>query len=193
MFARNKDGAEPDLGRALSAIVAIGLCLTLVPVSAMAAGVKNSEINVGQGLTFSSTKGEAPAPLAIHGYDAVSYFTNGEARLGSSARAANYKGAIYWFASNRHLRMFKKTPSKFAPQYGGFCAFGVTQQTKFDGDPKLWTVHAGKLYLNVTPQIQAMFKKNVAGNIASADRLWPKIKGKAAGPLFRTWAAKQKN
>lgn len=158
------------------------------------------DVNVSHGLTFTGNKTDAPAPLALRGYDAVAYFADGKPRQGSSEYAASFGGAIYWFATAEHMRMFSANPSQYLPQYGGFCAFGVTQGTKFDGDPLLWNIHKGKLYLNVTPALQqkwlgrglsSAIGNNLEQNIAQADSLWPKIVSVKPQSLFEAWAAKQ--
>lgn len=160
--------------------------------SAQTAALDSLPINVGHGLTFSIDKKDPPAPLAARGYDVLNYRTDGKPALGSSAHAAYYDGAIYWFKSAKNRETFLSNPARFAPQYGGFCAFGVTQKTKFDGDPKLWTLYNDKLYFNVNPQIQAMFKKNLSGSVAAADGLWPEVKDKQPGQLFQAYLARQK-
>ena len=73
--------------------------------------------------------------LAIKGYDTVSYFTKGMPIKGSNKFTSAYNGAIYQFSSADNRDLFKAEPSKYAPQYGGFCAFGVTMNKKFDTDP----------------------------------------------------------
>jgi len=176
-------------------IAALAICaFAFLPSGAVAGGniaLGTAAVNVSPGLTFTANPKAPPAPLAIHGFDAVAYHTASKPMVGSSRYATSYKGAIYWFASKENQKLFTAAPAKYAPQYGGYCAFGVTQQTKFDGDPALWTIHEGKLYLNVNPQIQAMFRKDVAGNVKSADRLWPKIKNKEPMKLFAEWRKRQ--
>lgn len=158
------------------------------------------DVNVSHGLTFTGNKSDAPAPLALRGYDTVSYFTDGKPQLGSSQHAISHGGAIYWFTSELHKKMFEVNPDLYLPQYGGFCAFGVTQTTKFDGDPLLWNIHKGKLYVNVTPALQQKWLgiglANTVGNsldqnIAEADKIWAMISKSKPETLFKTWAAKQ--
>jgi len=114
--------------------------------------------------------------LAIKGYDPVSYFMDNKAMMGSSEYTATYKNAIYQFASEEHRDNFRANPEKFAPQFGGFCAFGVTKERKFDTDPTAWRISDGKLYLNLNKNVQKLWLKDVPGNIASADDIWPEIK-----------------
>ena len=114
--------------------------------------------------------------VAIKGYDPVSYFVDGKAMQGSGDYTAAYKSAIYQFSTADNRDAFKANPEKFAPQYGGFCAFGVTKERKFDTDPTAWKISDGKLYLNLNKDVQKIWLKDVPGNIASAKTIWPEIK-----------------
>lgn len=114
--------------------------------------------------------------LAIKGYDPVSYFMDNKPMMGSNDYTATYKNAIYQFASAEHRDTFRANPEKYAPQFGGFCAFGVTKERKFDTDPTAWRISDGKLYLNLNKNVQKLWLKDVPGNIASADGIWPEIK-----------------
>jgi hypothetical protein len=74
------------------------------------------------------------------------------------------------------LQAFKAHPERYVPQYGGFCAFGVSVGAKFDGDPQLWKIVDGKLYLNLNPDIQEQWEKDIPSHIGKADKHWPAIK-----------------
>lgn len=113
--------------------------------------------------------------LAIKGYDPVAYFTKSEPTLGSQKFTAVYKNAIYQFSSKENRDAFKADPSKYAPQYGGYCAFGVTKEKKFDVDPTAWKVVDGKLYLNLNESIQKRWSKEIPGNIQSGNETWNEI------------------
>ena len=166
-----------------------------------AAGVQGQvgiyDVNVGHGLTFTGKKTDAPAPLSLRGYDAVSYFTDGKPDLGSVQHATVHKGAINWFVSDGRKKSFESDPERYAPQYGGFCAFGAAQQTQFDGDPLLWNIHKGKLYLNVTPVLQQKWLgkgprgNRLEQNFAETDRIWPSIENGKTQQLFKAWLARQ--
>lgn len=137
----------------------------------------DDEVNVSVGGTL------AGKPLALHGYDPVAYFTEGKPVLGEPRFAAVFEGATYYFSSAAHQKLFEGTPSKYAPQYGGFCAFGAALGKKFDGNPAVFLVRDGKLYLNLAPDIAAKFGEDVAGNIQKADARWPEIRAKRAASL----------
>lgn len=115
--------------------------------------------------------------LAIKGYDTVSYFTKGTPTKGSNKFTSAYNGAIYQFSSADNRDLFKADPSKYAPQYGGFCAFGVTMNKKFDTDPTAWHIRDGKLFLNLNKDVQKKWATDIPGYIEVAQENWFDIKG----------------
>ncbi|MFC3120290.1 YHS domain-containing (seleno)protein [Agaribacter flavus] len=121
--------------------------------------------------------------VAIKGYDTVAYFTQGSAVEGSSKYTATYKNAIYQFSSEKNRDLFRSNPEKYAPQYGGFCAFGVTMERKFDTDPTAFKIVDNKLYLNLNSQVQERWLTDVPGFIGSADGIWGDIKSKTDAEL----------
>lgn len=154
--------------------IALGLLLVLgVAHTAMAV----DEVNVSTGGTM------AGKPLALHGYDAVAYFTDGKPVIGDARHTAVYNGAAYYFASADHKKTFEANPAGYAPAYGGFCAYGVGVGKKFDGSPQYWTVKNDKLYLNVTADISRKFAEDLEGNIKKAEKNWRTIEHKAVGSL----------
>lgn len=114
--------------------------------------------------------------VAIQGYDPVAYFTEATPTKGSAQYTATYKNAIYQFSSEQNRDLFRADPSKYAPQYGGFCAFGVTKGRKFDTDPMAWRVVDGKLYLNLNKDVQKLWVEDIPGYITNANDTWPTIK-----------------
>ncbi len=114
---------------------------------------------------------------AVHGYDVVAYFTVSEPTEGDDRFTAEYQGARYRFASAENLDRFNSDPAKYAPQYGGFCAFGTSVGRKFDGDPHAWRIVDGKLYLNLNKKVQARWLQDTEGFIRGADHNWPIIAG----------------
>ena len=83
--------------------------------------------------------------------------------------------AIYFFASEEHKKLFKEDPDKYAPQYGGFCAFGVAEGALFPVDINTWQVRDGKLYLNLNPEVLTQFNAHFEHNIAKAEKNWPHL------------------
>jgi YHS domain-containing protein len=141
------------------------------------ASVAGADVNTTHGLTL-----EGPG-LALRGYDPVAYFTEGKPVVGNATYTATYNNATYRFASEAHLKTFKASPAQYVPQYGGFCAFGVGVGAKFDGDPALWKIEDDNLYLNLSPDIQEQWEKDISGYITKADTNWPVIKDKAPAEL----------
>jgi YHS domain-containing protein len=113
--------------------------------------------------------------VALDGYDSVGYFTQGRPVLGNAQFKTVYKGAEFRFASAANLAKFKANPAAYAPQYGGYCAWAVSQGYTASGDPKVWKIVGGKLYVNYNREIGNKWEKNIPGFIASANKNWPKI------------------
>lgn len=113
------------------------------------------------------------AGLGAKGYDVVAYFTDKAAVQGSDQFTVPYGGVTWQFASAEHRDMFKADPAKYAPQYGGFCSWGVAQGKLFDVDPvNGWTVSKNKLYLNFNGDINKTFSRDVEGFVSKAERNW---------------------
>ena len=116
--------------------------------------------------------------LAVSGYDTVAYFTDGKPVKGDSSITHEYRGAVWQFASEANKAKFVANPEKYAPQYGGYCAWAISQGYTASGDPKYWKIVDGKLYLNYDASVQRRWEKNIPGFIADADKNWPGIRGK---------------
>lgn len=106
---------------------------------------------------------------AINGYDPVAYFTVGKPVKGQDGLATEWMGAKWKFSSQANLDLFKANPEKYAPQYGGYCAYGVTQGYLVKVEPEQFTVRDGKLYLNYDADVQTKWRKDPAGYIKDAD------------------------
>ncbi len=113
--------------------------------------------------------------VAIKGYDPVAYFTQGSPRPGKADFVHEWNGAKWHFASLEHLEMFKADPEKYAPRYGGYCAYAVSQGTTADIDPGAWRIVEGKLYLNLNSEVQRLWEQDIPGYIEKADRNWPAV------------------
>ena len=115
--------------------------------------------------------------IAIQGYDVVSYFTDNKAMKGSPQFTHEHGGVTWQFASAEHRDMFKADPAKYAPQYGGYCAYGVAVSGLYDVRPDdSWSVVDGKLYLNKDPGVKQTWLKDVRGYIGKAETNWPKLR-----------------
>lgn len=113
--------------------------------------------------------------LAVDGYDTVAYFTEGKPVKGDKSFSTEYKGAEWRFASADNLAAFKAAPEQYAPQYGGYCAWAVSQNYTARGNPENWTIVDGKLYLNYNDEIQERWEMDIPGFIAAADKHWPSV------------------
>lgn len=116
--------------------------------------------------------------VAVGGYDAVSFFSatpqNGPMR-GSDKFEFAYKGAKWRFSSAENLAKFQAEPAKYAPQFGGYCAWAVSQGYTAKGDPKYWRVVDGKLYLNYDGNVQKRWEADIPGFISKAHANWPRV------------------
>ena len=121
--------------------------------------------------------------IGVQGYDLVAYQTQGEALRGNGHNVAEHDGVSYQFATAENREAFEANPTKYLPAYGGYCAFGAALGKKFNGDPEVWKVVDGKLYLNLDSSIQKKWNEDIPGNISKADANWVKIKDKSPSEL----------
>src|SRR5262249_4992371 len=120
---------------------------------------------------------EGAKKIALQGYDPVAFFTDGKPVSGSPLMHAVYQGATYFFASQEHRKLFAENPAKYAPQYGGFCAYGVGRGALAPVEIGTWQVRNGKLYLNNNPDVLEKFNADFDGNVARAEGNWPGLVG----------------
>ncbi|MEO0820252.1 MAG: YHS domain-containing (seleno)protein [Pseudomonadota bacterium] len=112
---------------------------------------------------------------AIDGTDPVAYFTESRPVEGSSDYTHDWNGATWRFSSAENRDLFAANPEKYAPQYGGYCAWAVSQGYTASTDPDAWAIVDGKLYLNYNQSVQTRWEKDVPGHIASANGNWPRV------------------
>ena len=117
----------------------------------------------------------AASGLALGGFDAVAYFQDGGPREGSELFSTEWKGATWRFATAGNLAAFMASPEKFAPQYGGYCAYAVSKGATAPGDPSAWTLVDGKLYVNYSKPVRTIWRQDIAGNVAKAGANWPGV------------------
>ncbi len=113
--------------------------------------------------------------LAAGGYDVTAYFTESKPVKGKKAFKTKHEGAEWLFASKENLDKFTADPQKYAPQYGGYCAWAVSQGNTAKGDPLLWTVHADKLYLNYNQEVNKSWRADIDNLIEVGDQNWPSV------------------
>jgi YHS domain-containing protein len=116
--------------------------------------------------------------VALKGHDPVAYFTMNKPVNGSPTFIAKHDGATYWFANAEHQHAFTAQPAKYVPQYGGYCAFGVAKGAKPDIDPAAFSIVDGKLYLNLSADVQSRWLKDVPGHVKAADDHWKSLVAK---------------
>ena len=119
----------------------------------------------------------------VNGYDLVSFHTGKKPVVGNGNHLAVYNGVTYLFASDENKATFESNPAKYIPAYGGYCAYGVAVGKKFVGDPDVWKIVDGKLFLNLDTSIQAVWLEDESGNIQKADNQWRKIMKKSPASL----------
>ena len=121
--------------------------------------------------------------VILAGYDVVAYFTLSKAVEGNAEFTATHDGAIYRFSSQENRDLFNVNPSHYAPQYGGFCAYGAALGKKFDVDGKAFEIVDGKLYVNKNLDVYEIWVEEKAENIIAADMKWVTIEDIAAKDL----------
>lgn len=148
-----------------SAISAITAAAVLSAVGTAAAGTpQNSTVGVG-------------------GYDVVSYHTSKKPLRGNGNYVATYDDVTYLFSSEANKKTFEAAPDTYVPAFGGWCAFGVSVEKKFVGDPDVWDIVDGRLYLNLDHTVQGKWRESLQANIAKAVRNWPKIRDRSPADL----------
>jgi YHS domain-containing protein len=143
-------------------VLTLTACLLLIITVAKA---QKSEIFVSAG-------------KAIKGYDPVAFFKESKPVKGSDNISFQYKDATWYFSSLENLESFKKSPEKYAPQYGGYCAYGTAGGHKAPTQTETWTIVDGKLYFNYNEKVKESWNKEQAKLIEKANTQWPLIKDK---------------
>lgn len=116
----------------------------------------------------------AEGNIAVGGYDPVSYH-EGQPVRGEAALVAEHQGARFRFASAKNRDRFVADPARFAPAYGGYCAWAVSQGYTASGDAEVWRIVDGRLYLNYNHQVGERWARDIPGHIAAADKNWPTV------------------
>jgi YHS domain-containing protein len=109
------------------------------------------------------------------GYDVVAYFREGKPVAGASRFSHEWQGATWRFASAANRDAFAAEPEKFAPAYGGHCAWAAAQGYKAKGDPQHWRIVDGRLFLNYNADVQGKWEKDIPGFIKAGDAGWPEV------------------
>jgi YHS domain-containing protein len=122
-----------------------------------------------------------PTDFAVSGYDVVAYFDLPQSEIGQpqapavpglASITADYNGATFAFSTEANRDRFLADPASFVPQFDGHCAYGAAKGGKVPGNPNLWRIVDGKLYLNITPNVVGFWEEDVPGNITLAGNNW---------------------
>jgi YHS domain-containing protein len=139
---------------------------------------------IASGVTWAGVDTETDENgVILAGHDAVAYFTQGKPVLGNANFTAVHNDAIYRFSSEENRDMFVSNPDKYAPAYGGFCAYGATFGKKFEINGKAFEIVDGVLYVNKDENVYKAWAKSIPTHIDEADQEWPKIKDVSADAL----------
>lgn len=147
-------------------ILTLALALSTAAVQARA-----PEVYLDQGGVFGKAW-----EYAADGYDVVAYYGLDEGAApvaGNDAYTTRYKGVQWRFSSRENLEAFEADPARYAPAYGGYCAWAMARGQLAKGAPDAWYVHGGKLYLNVNKRIQRRWLSDLENEVAQGDANWP--------------------
>lgn len=115
--------------------------------------------------------------IAVDGSDVVAYFTQSAPVAGDPTITHDYMGVTWQFSTPENRDLFAADPAAYAPQYGGYCAYAVSQGYTAPTVPEAWTVVDGKLYLNFSTSVRRRWERDIPGHIAMADANWPSVLG----------------
>jgi YHS domain-containing protein len=113
--------------------------------------------------------------LALKGHDPVAFFTQGRPVLGDYRYESNYNGTRYRFASAENKKLFDTDPARYVPQFGGFCAYGVSRGYAVDVELDAFQIVDGRLLMQYDKSVRDRFNQDTEGNLKRADANWPKV------------------
>lgn len=131
---------------------------------------------IAVGATFAVPANAGPQyVVALGGYDAVAYFTDGTPTEGAVTISHHWNGANWLFSSAENRDQFAANPETYAPQFDGYCAYAAALGYIAPGDPTVWAVVDDRLYLNVHERAAELWQQDRDANIASAEENWPRL------------------
>lgn len=145
------------------------LCVAILSAGLVACAAKPGQISQTEPVSAINQTDN----IAVKGHDPVAYFVDGKPVPGHEALTYEWQGTTYRFASAENRQRFIKAPKDYAPQYGGYCAFAMSRGHIADISPEVWSIVDGKLYLNNNSFAHSLWKEDIPGNIAAADKNWP--------------------
>lgn len=150
-----------------------------------------SMLLVACGTPYATVDNAAGEPVMLLGHDPVAYFIEGKPVRGMPQHKVSLPDRTYYFASARHAELFRADPSRYEPQYGGFCASGAAFAIKLGSDPTAWQIEGGRLFIFGDVLGQTAWQLDPAWNIGHADALWPGIRERGwRGQSLRAYANK---
>jgi YHS domain-containing protein len=152
--------------------------LLLIGLAAVVLVLANHNVVRAQQSVKPPVFSEFKSRLALDGYDAVAYFKTAKPAKGSAQHVVTWNGAAWQFASAENKAAFEASPQAYAPQYGGYCAWAVSEGYTAKGDPNVWRIVDGKLYVNYNASVQKGWEKDIPGRIAKGDKNWPVVLSK---------------
>jgi YHS domain-containing protein len=159
--------------RRLSTVIAIGAVTTLMGCAAI-----NAQNPSGALKPVNAHVVDDVSAVMLKGHDVVSYFTQSKHALGSAQITSQYEGVTFRFAHAEHKALFDKEPTKYIPQYGGYCANGIVYGIPWGGDADTWMIQNGKLYIFGGQGSKDGFEVDVPANMALAEKYWAEeVKG----------------
>lgn len=142
-------------------------------------GVVLSAMAIGLGTILSASAAGSPiyaeGGIAIDGTDPVSYFKQGKPVAGSANITHTWQGATWLFSSEENRKAFAANLQAYAPQYGGYCSYAVSEGYTASTVPEAWKIVDGKLYLNYSRGVQQLWQKNYSERIIKGDKNWPAV------------------
>lgn len=144
--------------------------IVFISIGAVLAACSTSETGVG----INTNKDG----VALRGFDAVAYFAVDNAVKGDGKYEYVWNGAKWLFSSEENMKKFQANPEAYAPQFGGYCSFAVSEGYTADGDPEAWKVVDGKLYLNYNKEVKAKWEQNQSERIQKGSANWQEFKTK---------------
>jgi len=113
--------------------------------------------------------------VAINGYDPVAYFTRSQPVPGREEYNLSWNGTTWYFSGAENLARFRETPAAYAPQYGGYCSYAVSEGYTAKTEPEAWTIYEGRLYLNYSLRLRDIWSRDIPGRIRAANANWPGV------------------
>lgn len=140
-------------------------------VAAMVAVTVAAAVGAATKPVINTSRGQ----LALRGYDPVAYSADGRPTMGTASFEYRWRDAVWRFATADHRVRFIEEPERYAPQFGGYCAYAVSRGYTAEGDPNVWRIVEGRLYLNYSTHAQKLWDQDVPGNIAKGRQHWPGV------------------